>query len=64
MTELAPFITALRESKKLFLAPLARYWLAPCCDDNSHMPNYEDLGYLPRLDTAIFGLPYLRLAVH
>jgi hypothetical protein len=51
----------LRESKKLFLAPLARYWLVPCCDDDSHFSNYKQQGYLPRLNTAISGLrDYIR----
>jgi hypothetical protein len=30
---LAPLLKALGQAKKTFLAPLTRYWLKPCCDD-------------------------------
>jgi hypothetical protein len=28
-------------SRKLFLTPLARYWVAPCCDNETHHSNYR-----------------------
>lgn len=42
--------------KKLFLAPLAHYWLAPCCDDENHVSNCKEQNYLPKLNMAILGI--------
>ncbi len=43
-------------ARKLFLTPLARYWVASCCDDILHLNNYRLPGYLPRLGDAIHAL--------
>jgi hypothetical protein len=45
-------VRALSGAKKLFLAPLFRYWLDPCCDDPNHVTNYKTAGYLPKLGSA------------
>ncbi len=54
--KLMPLIKELGDSKKVFLAPLASYWLSPCCDDPSHLVNYREQGYLPKLNSAISAL--------
>jgi hypothetical protein len=58
---LAPLIQELGGCKKLFLTPLARYWLSPCCEDSDHVSNYKEKNYLPKLNMAISGLrDYIR----
>jgi hypothetical protein len=56
MAKRVPLVKELGESKKVFLAPLAHYWLASCCDESSHLVNYKVQNYLPRLNMAISGL--------
>jgi hypothetical protein len=51
-SKLVPLIRALKGAKKLFLAPLSRYWLNPCCGDPDHLTNYRTEGFLPRLGAA------------
>jgi hypothetical protein len=46
----------LGNGKKLFLTPLARYWVGPCCRDPTHHTNYRHPAYLPRLGDAIHAL--------
>jgi hypothetical protein len=41
-----PLLKHLGAARKLFLTPLARYWVAPCCKDILHLNNYRLLGYL------------------
>jgi hypothetical protein len=53
---LAPLIQELGGSKKLFLTPLARYWLSTCCEDTDHVSNYREKNYLPKLNMAISSL--------
>ncbi len=55
-SKLTPLIRALRGAKKLFLSPLSRYWLNPCCSDPDHLTNYNETGYLPKLGGAIAAL--------
>jgi hypothetical protein len=58
---LAPLIQELGGSKKLFLTPLARYWLSPCCVYTDHVSNYREKNYLPKLNMAISSLrDYIR----
>jgi hypothetical protein len=38
---LVPLIRALSWAKKIFLAPLSRYWVNPCCGDLTHLTNYR-----------------------
>jgi hypothetical protein len=54
--QFAPVLKALGNSRKLFMTPLARYWVAPCCGDPAHTVNYHTIGFLPRLGDAIAGL--------
>ncbi len=54
--KLMALIKELGESKKVFLALLARYWLAFCCDKPEHPVNYREPGYLPRLNSSISAL--------
>ncbi len=59
--KLAPLLQELGGSKKLFLTPLARYWLSPCCANSDHVSNYREKNYLPKLNMAISGLrDYIR----
>jgi hypothetical protein len=53
---LAPLLKALGASKKLVLTPMARYWVSPCCDDTSHLTNYRNPGFLPRLGDSVAAL--------
>ncbi len=54
--QLAPLLKALGNSRKIILTPLARYWVAPCCSDLTHMVNYRTVGFLPRLGDVIASL--------
>jgi hypothetical protein len=45
--KLMPLIKELGESKKVFLTPLASYWLAPCCDKPDHLVNCRERGTYP-----------------
>jgi hypothetical protein len=54
--KLVLLIFALSGAKKLFLSPLSRYWLDPCCSNPDHLVNYKAPGYLPKLGTAISSL--------
>jgi hypothetical protein len=51
-----PVIRALGNSRKIFLTPLARYWVSPCCGDTGHVTNYHTVGYLPKLGEAVYAL--------
>jgi hypothetical protein len=53
---LMPLLKLLGNSRKLFLTPLARYWVGPCCDKETHHINYRSQGYLPRLGDALHAL--------
>jgi hypothetical protein len=48
-----PLLKSLGNSRKLFLTPLARYWVSPCCNNTQHHINYRLPGYLPRLGDSI-----------
>jgi hypothetical protein len=50
--KLVPLVRALESVKKLFLSPLARYQLDPCCATEGHVTNYQTPGYLARLGAA------------
>ncbi len=54
--QVVPLLKALGSARKVFLTPLARYWVAPCCSDPAHMVNYSTVGFLLRLGDAIAGL--------
>jgi hypothetical protein len=63
--KLAPLLCELGGCKKLFLTPLALYWLSPCCDNEDHVSNYKEKNYLPKLNMAISGLrDYIRDALY
>jgi hypothetical protein len=51
-SKLVPLIRALSGARKVFLAPLSRYWLDPCCKDEDHLTNYKKAGYLQSLGSA------------
>jgi hypothetical protein len=51
-----PLLKLLGSARKLVLTPLARYWVAPCCDDPLHLINYRLPGFLPRLADSIHAL--------
>jgi hypothetical protein len=51
-----PLLKCLGNSRKLFLTPLTRYWVTPCCNNPQHHINYCLPGYLPRLGEAIHQL--------
>jgi hypothetical protein len=53
---LMPLLRILGNSRKLFLTPLARYWIGLCCDAEAHHTNYKAQGYLPRLGDAVHAL--------
>jgi hypothetical protein len=56
ISQLILLIKALVCSRKLFLTPLARYWLKPCCQDETHHTNFSASQYLPALGSNIFRL--------
>jgi hypothetical protein len=56
LTTTGPVIRALGNAQKVFLAPLARYWVGPCCSDTAHVTNYHTVGYLPKLGDAVYAL--------
>jgi hypothetical protein len=47
-----PLIRALSGARKVFLAPLSRYWIDPCCWEPDHLSNYKTAGYLRSLGAA------------
>ncbi len=49
---LVPLVRSLCGAKKIFLSPLSRYWLGPCCGDPAHVTNYRSADFLPRLGAA------------
>jgi hypothetical protein len=51
-SKLVPLIRALNGAKKVFLAPLSRYWIDPCCTEPGHLTNYRTAGYLQSLGMA------------
>jgi hypothetical protein len=51
-SKLVPLIRALSGARKVFLAPLSRYWIDPCCSEPGHLTNYKTTGYLQSLGTA------------
>jgi hypothetical protein len=51
-SKLVPLIRALNGARKVFLSPLSRYWLDPCCPDPDHLTNYRKAGYLQSLGSA------------
>ncbi len=53
---LTPVIKTMGQAKKIFLTPLAHYWLKPCCSDPEHHTNYSAPNYLPALGSNIFRL--------
>jgi hypothetical protein len=53
---LAPLLKVLGPMRKLFLTPLARYWLKPCCENPDHHTNYSSSNYLPLLGANVFKL--------
>ncbi len=53
---LSPAIKAIGQARKIFLTPLARYWLKPCCSDPAHHTNYSAPDYLPALGSNVFRL--------
>ncbi len=56
LSQLTPVLKALGDSRKILLTPLARYWVAPCCSDRSHVVNYRTVGFLPKLGDTIAAL--------
>jgi hypothetical protein len=54
--KLVPLIRALSRAKKLFLSPLSRYWLDPCCSNPDHLWTYRTVNYLPKLGSATAAL--------
>jgi hypothetical protein len=54
--QLTPLLKVLGESRKIFLTPLARYWVGPCCTNPVHHTNYRSPGYLPALGDAVHAL--------
>jgi hypothetical protein len=64
-SQLTPLIKTLAGIRKIFLTPLARYWLKPCCGDEGHHVNFHASGYLPALGSNIFRLrDYIRDALY
>ncbi len=51
-SKLVPLIRALNGARKVFLTPLSRYWIDPCCAEPDHLTNYRTVGYLQSLGTA------------
>jgi hypothetical protein len=54
--QLTPLLRELGDCKKIFLTPLARYWVGPCCSDPTHHTNYRTPAYLPSLGDAVHAL--------
>jgi hypothetical protein len=63
-SQLTPLIKVLGETRKIFLTPLGRYWLKPCCQEDKHHLNFKASDYLPALGSNIFRLrDYIRDAL-
>jgi hypothetical protein len=48
-----PVICALGNIKKLFVAPMLRYWVALCCDQRGHISNFRVWRYLGALGESV-----------
>jgi hypothetical protein len=53
---LSPLIKVIGQLRKIFLTPMARYWLKPCCENIEHHTNYSLNNNLPALGSNIFRL--------
>jgi hypothetical protein len=42
--------------KKVFLSPLTRYWIRPCCSAQGHLTNYNAVFFLPNLGVGVYSL--------
>jgi hypothetical protein len=56
VNQLTPLFRVLGGSTKIYLTPLARYWVAPCCSDPGHVVNYRTAGFLLELGDTIIAL--------
>jgi hypothetical protein len=56
VSQITPLLQELGDCRKIFLTPLACYWVLPCCSDLLHTTNYHSSGYLPKLGGAVFTL--------
>jgi hypothetical protein len=56
VAQLTPLLTVQGNSRKVFLTPLARYWVRPCCDGTQHHTSYSIPGYLLKLGEAVHAL--------
>ncbi len=57
VSKMMPLIKALGPTlKKIFMAPLTRYWLKPCCTKEGHLTNYGSPQYLPELGVKVNSL--------
>ncbi len=42
--------------KKVFISPLTRYWMRPCCSTQDHLINYSAGSYLSNLGVCVYAL--------
>ena len=50
-----PILEAVKDYRKVILAPLPRYWEERCCSDKSHVMNLEDSDYKSKLEAGIYN---------
>jgi hypothetical protein len=62
VSKLSPLLKSLEPRvKKIFLSPLTRYWIRPCCMAQGHLTNYSAASYLPNLGVGVYSLrEYIR----
>ncbi len=54
VSKLTPLLKTLGPRvKKIFLSPLTRYWIRPCCSAPDHLTNYSAASYLPNLGVGV-----------
>jgi hypothetical protein len=57
VSKLTPLLKTLGlRVKKVFLSPLTRYWIRPCCSAPDHLTNYNAVSYLPNLGVGVYSL--------
>jgi hypothetical protein len=57
VSKLTPLLKTLGPRvKKIFLSPLTRYWIRPCCSAPDHLTNYSAASYLPNLGVGVYSL--------
>ena len=54
LTIIKPLLEAAGNAKKVLVAPIPRYLLKPCCQDERHIPNMKEADYRSKMEDGLF----------